>query len=120
MGSDSYEREAGEVYALLRETWEQAIGEVLLHDVIERYRPSVETKRVKVLYDITAEDCGAVETGMTECSRWMRGHDHPPADGTPFPQPAALSKRIDDLDQWVQKIRKRRDGKKQDRPGAAL
>lgn len=119
-GSDSYEREAREVYALLRETWEQAIGEVLLHDVIERYRPSIETKRVKVLYDITEEDCSAVATGMTECSRWMRGHDHPSADGTPFPQPADLSKRIDDLDQWVQKIRKRRDGKKQDRPGAPV
>ncbi len=114
-GVDAYERKAREIYALLRETWEQAIGEVLLHDIIERYRPSIETKKVKVLHDITQDDCAAVETGMTECSRWMLGHDHPSADGTSFPQPAELFKRIDDLDQWVNRIRKRREGKKVDR-----
>jgi hypothetical protein len=49
-----------------------------------------------------------VEEAITECSRWIRGHDQPPADGTPFPKPADLQKRIQDLDDWVQRIRKRR------------
>jgi hypothetical protein len=30
------------------------------------------------------------------------------ADGTPFPQPADLLKRIEELDAWVQGIRKHR------------
>jgi hypothetical protein len=107
-----YERDAREIYALIRETWEQATGEVLLHDVIERYRPSVETKKARVLHDITEEDCAALDSGMTECSKWMRGHDHPPADGTPFPEPTELLKRVDELDEWAQRIRKRREGKK--------
>jgi hypothetical protein len=111
-GADAYEQEARDIYGLLRETWEQAIGEVLLNDVVERYRHSIETKRVRYLHDITEDDCSAVEVGMTECSRWMRGHDHPPADGTPFPQPGDLLKRIEGLEEWVQRIRKRREGKK--------
>ena len=111
-GADAYEREARDVYGMLREAWEQGVGEVLLFDVIERYRPSIETKKVRYLHDITEDDCAAVDAAMTECSRWMRGHDQPPADGTPFPKPAELQKRIEELDGWCQRIRKRRDGKK--------
>ncbi len=105
---DAYEKDARDIYGLMREAWEQAAGEVLLNNVVERYRPSIETQRLKYLHDITEEDCKTVESAMAECSRWMRGHDHPAADGTPFPEPADLSKRIEELDAWVQGIRKRR------------
>jgi hypothetical protein len=111
-GADAYEREAHDIYGMLREAWEQGVGEVLLSDVIERYRASIETKKVRHLHDITEGDCVAVDAGMSECSRWMRGHDHPPADGTPLPKPAELQKCIEELDVWCQKIRKRREGKK--------
>jgi len=40
--------------------------------------------------------------------RWMRGHDHPAADGTPFPDSATLKKRIDDLEAWMNALRLRR------------
>jgi len=106
---EAYETEAQNIYGLLREAWEQAVGEVLLNDVIERYRHSVETQKVRYLHDITKTDCEAMDDAMTECSRWMRGHDHPPADGTPFPTPAELEKRINDLDIWAKAIRKRRE-----------
>jgi hypothetical protein len=109
-GQDAYEREGREIFRLLREAWEQAIGEVLLNDVLERYRPSIETKKVRSLHDITEDDCKAVEAAMTESSRWL--HDQPPADASPFPKPSELLKRIQELDDWVQRIRKRRDGKK--------
>ncbi len=111
-GADAYEKEAREIYGMLREAWEQAVEEVLLNDVIERYRHSIETKKLRQLHDITQEDCTAVEAGMTECSRWIRGHDHPAANGAPFPKPADLKQRIDDLDSWSQAVRKRREGKK--------
>jgi len=110
-GPDAHEREAREIYGLLREAWEQAVGEVLLNDVVERYRPSIETKKVRYLSDIADEDCAELEAGMTECSRWIRGHDRPAANGTHFPKPVDLKKRIDDLDEWSRRIRKRREGK---------
>lgn len=105
---EEYERKAHDVYALLREAWEQAIVEVLLNDVVERYRHSIEAQRVRDLHDITADDCTALDDAMTECSRWIRGHDQAAADGTPLPGPADLRKCIDDLDDWVKSIRKRR------------
>ncbi len=105
---EEYEKEARDIYGLLRETWEQAVGEILLNDVVGRYRPAVETQKVRDLHDITKEDCTAVDDAVTECSRWLRGHDQPPADGTPFPSAQDLKKRIDNLDDWVQRIRKRR------------
>lgn len=81
---------------------------MLLNDVVERYRHSIETQKVRNLHDVTEEDCKAVEGAMAECSRGMLGHDDPPADMTPFPKPADFQKRIQDLDDWVQRIGKRR------------
>jgi hypothetical protein len=106
--SPEYERDAREIYGLLRESWEQGVSEVLLNDVVERYRPSIETTKVRLLHDITEQDCRALEEGMSECSRWIRGHDAPPADGTPFPKPPDLKRCIDNLEAWVKAIRKRR------------
>lgn len=106
---EAYEGQARDLYALLREAWEQAVGEVLLNDVVERYRPSVQTQKVRVLHDITADDCKAVDDAMTECSRWIRGHDAAAADGTPLPSPPALKALIDSLEAWVKGIRRRRN-----------
>jgi hypothetical protein len=107
-GAGAYEAEARDIYASLREAWEQGVSEILLADVVERYRHSIETQKVRDLHDITEDDCKAVDAGMTECSRWMRGHDQAPADGAPFPTPAELQGRINDLDSWVKAIRHRR------------
>jgi hypothetical protein len=104
----SYEADARDIFGQLREAWERATTEVLLNDVVERFRHSIETKRVKDLDDITEGDYKALEAGMAECSRWMRGHDRPAADGTPFPDPEALRTRIEDLATWVKNIRDRR------------
>jgi len=109
VGNEAYEKEGREMYGMLREAWEQAVSEVLLNDVVERYRHSIETQKVRHLHDISQGDCAAVEDAMTECSRWIRGHDQAAADGTPFPQPDELKKRIQDLDDWVKSIRKRRN-----------
>ena len=52
------------MYGLMREAWEQATTEVLLNDVVERYRVSIETQKVRVLHDITEEDCATIEDNM--------------------------------------------------------
>jgi hypothetical protein len=106
---EAYESAAREMYGLLRETWEKAVSEVLLNDVVERYRPSIETQKLRHLHDITPADTEIVEKAMTECSRWIRGHDHPAADGTPVPGPPELRQRIDDLENWVKAVRQRRN-----------
>jgi len=105
---EAYESGARELYGYLREAWEQALVEVLLNDVVERYRPSIQAQRARVLNDITAEDYKLLDDGMTACSRWIRGHDGAAADGTPIPAPVDIKDQIDAIEGWVKAIRKRR------------
>jgi len=113
----AYEREATMIYGYLREAWERGLEEVLLGGVVERYRPGVQTQQVAQIADITAEDCRAVETAMTKCSKWLPGHDQAAAARADIPEPAALKSDIETLENWVATIRKRR--KRSPEPGSA-
>lgn len=105
---DIYEREAKELYGLLREAWERGVEEVLLSGIVERFRPSVETQRLAPLSDINDEDCKAVKDGMTKSSAWLTGHDHAAAARTPVPAPGELKADIEKLEKWVKDINVRR------------
>jgi hypothetical protein len=95
-------------YGLMRETWERALEEILLGGVVERYRESVQTQQVRLISDITAEDCEQLEAGMTKCSKWLPGHDQAGAVNEDIPEPDELKEDIDVLANWVGGIRKRR------------
>ena len=105
---DAYERDAVEIYGFLREAWERALEEVLLAGVVERFRSTVQTRQVALLEDITRDDCRTVESAMTKCSRWLRGHDDAPAARAPVPDPPELNTDIDKLADFLSAIRKRR------------
>ena len=104
----AYEREAKYLYGLLREAWERAVEEVLLGGVVERFRPGVETKHIVSIADITEEDCKALGSAMTKCSKWLPGHDQAAAARAEVPEPDALKTDIETLENWVAAIRKRR------------
>ena len=105
---DAYERMAIDIYGFLREAWERAVEEKLLGGVVERFRATVQTKQVESLADITRDDCKAVTSAMTKCSRWLRGHDKAPAARAEVPEPAELRDDIDTLDEFLDAIRGRR------------
>jgi len=105
---DDYERETREIYGLLREAWEIALGDVLLNGVVERYRPSIETQRARNLHDITPADLETLEKEMTEASRWIRGHAAAAADGTPLPTSEEIKLRVETFEGWVRAINSRR------------
>jgi hypothetical protein len=105
---DQYEKDAKNLYGLLREAWERGLEEVLLGGVIERFRPGVQTQQIIAIADITEEGCKAVEKGMSKCSAWLRGHDQSAAAPAPVPKPAELKADIEELDNWVKAINKRR------------
>jgi hypothetical protein len=105
---DQYEKEAKNLYGLLREAWERGLEEVLLGGVVERFRPGVQTQQITAIADITEEDCKAVEKGMSKCSTWLRGHDQSAAAPAPVPKPVELKADIDELEAWVKAINKRR------------
>ena len=96
------------IYGRLRETWERALEEVLLGGVVERFRNSVESQRVRHLSDITDEDCSALGEGMTKSSRWLAGHDQAAAENVSVPNPDELQEDISALEVWVSRINRRR------------
>ena len=93
---NGYEAIGSRCYGLLRETWERAIEEVVLNDVISRFRPSIETQRLKGV-TIETSDYVTIDEGMSKCSRWMTGHDSSGAIATPFPEPAEIEEDIKQL-----------------------
>ena len=105
---DAYEGEAQFLYGLLRAAWERAVEEVLLENVVERFRSGIQTLHIGKIADINPEDCRALEAAMTKCSRWLPGHDQAAAARAPIPEPADLKADIEALESWVGAIRARR------------
>ncbi|MGZ5126397.1 MAG: AAA family ATPase, partial [Burkholderiales bacterium] len=104
----AYEREAQFLYGLLRAAWERALEEILLEGVVERFRPSVQTKQIIKIADITEDDCRTLDAAMTKCSKWLPGHDQAAAARAPVPESMELKADIDALEKWVGAICNRR------------
>ena len=82
-----YEKEVGHLYGLLRAAWERALEEVLLNEVVERFRPSIQTRRIGKITDICEADCQKIEEAMTRCSKLIPAHDHAPIAKLSVPEP---------------------------------
>jgi len=72
-----------------------------------RFRPGVETQRLKKIGDIQQTDLDAIQRGMTKCSKWEGGHDQPLATNERHPAPDELKKDIDELETWVNAVKKK-------------
>jgi energy-coupling factor transporter ATP-binding protein EcfA2 len=107
-GEKEYAPLANMLYGDVRKTWERAIEEVLLDEVVLRFRETIETQRLRKIGDITQNDLDTIEAGMSKASKWEGGHDHALATNEPMPPPNELNADIDALDEWVKSVRKRR------------
>ena len=104
-------------YCLLRETWERAVEEVLLNDVLQRFRPSVQTLKLKEVI-VSDEDYARVHQGMEKCSALMAGHDTAPAVNHAPPSMDELRDDLDEIDSFVSEISKRRNNTQKARHAA--
>ncbi len=50
----------------------RAVEERLLKGVVERFKPEIQTQKLRKLH-IDPQDLTDIETGMTDCSKWV--HD---------------------------------------------
>jgi ABC-type nitrate/sulfonate/bicarbonate transport system ATPase subunit len=99
-----HRRLTGEAYFRLRLAWERAVEEVLLRNVILRFRKGVETQRLaEVLVDDS--DYVKVDDGMSKCSNYA--HDKASICGVAVPEPDELLADITTLEQWRDQIEQR-------------
>ncbi len=99
-----YQRQIVDAYFRLRMTWERAVEEVLLREVVIRFRKGIETQRLAgVVVDDT--DYAQVYSGMTKCSNYA--HDKALQGGIAFPEPDELLADIMSLDDWRKSIEDR-------------
>ncbi|PZS83734.1 ATPase [Stenotrophomonas maltophilia] len=93
-----------DAYFRLRMAWERAVEEVLLHQVILRFRKGVETQRLAAVV-VDDEDYAQVNAGMTKCSNYA--HDKALMGGVAVPDPDELLTDITALETWRAQVEKR-------------
>lgn len=86
-----------DAYFKLRMAWERAVEEVLLREVILRFRKGVETQRLAGVV-VADEDYDQVHAGMSKCSNYA--HDKALMGGVAVPDPDELLTDIMALETW--------------------
>lgn len=84
--------------------WERAVEEVLLREVILRFRKGVETQRL-VGVSVDDDDYAQVNAGMSKCSNYA--HDKAMMGGVAVPDPDELLADIIALENWRAQVHKR-------------
>lgn len=97
-----------DAYALLRETWERSIEEVLFAGTIMRFSEGVSTQMLKEV-EVSDEDYHSVTAGMTKCSKFS-GHDGAASANVPTPPPDDLHADIEAFEKWRKSVVDRRTG----------
>lgn len=109
---EQYEINTEKCYKKLRETCERSIEEILFADSIERFRPSIETTRLKGV-TFTDDDYKFIERVMSKYSGYV--HDQALVKGGRMPDPDELERDINELDEYITKIRKRNENTSKNR-----
>ncbi len=99
-----HRRQTVDAYFRLRMAWERAVEEVLLGEVVMRFRKGVETKRLAAVV-VEDADYAQVDAGMTRCSNYA--HDKALLGGVAVPDPDELLADIAALEAWRKSTHKR-------------
>lgn len=99
-----HQRQTVDAYFRLRMTWERAVEEVLLREVILRFRKGIETQKLAGVV-VEDGDYARVYAGMAKCSNYA--HDKALQGGVAVPDPDELLADITELDNWREIIDQR-------------
>jgi hypothetical protein len=101
-------------YQELRMTWERAVEEILLSNVVLRFRKGVATQRLAEVV-VDDSDYDKVNAGMSKCSNYA--HDKASIGGAAVPSPEDLLQDICNLETWCEEVKKRSKTTSQKRKG---
>lgn len=99
-----HRKQTMDAYVRLRMTWERAVEEVLLREVVIRFRKGVETQRLAGVV-VDDEDYSKISAGMSKCSNYA--HDKALEGGIAIPDPDELLADINALETWRLEVEKR-------------
>lgn len=99
-----HRKQTVEAYTQLRLAWERAVEEVLLRNVILRFRKGIETQRLSGV-TVEDEDFTKVFDGMKKCSNYA--HDKALIGGIAVPEPDELLADIVALEAWRDAVEQR-------------
>lgn len=100
-----HRKQTVEAYTQLRLSWERAIEEVLLRNVVLRFRKGIETQRLSGV-TVEDDDFAQVFAGMKKCSNYA-AHDKAAIAGVAVPEPDELLVDIMALETWRDAIERR-------------
>ncbi len=105
LGDEAYEGQAKAFCHDIRVLLERVVEHDLLNDVVRRFNPEVQTKKIGALAKITVEDCQFIDAYMTKYSRY----EHSQSEEAPIslPTPDELEKDIGEISKFVFEVRKR-------------
>lgn len=102
-GEEQYSDHAKLWIENLREAWEQLVEERLFNQVVQRFDPAVQTKRLdRVKDNFTAEIAEEIMAGMTETSNWV--HDQSRAINCSPPTTTELKALLDKLEDVAKRL----------------
>ena len=99
-----HRKQTVEAYFRLRMAWERAVEEVLLREVILRFRKGIETQRLAGVV-VEDGDYAKVNSNMSRCSNYA--HDRAFIGGVAVPEPGELLADIQELETWRSEVDKR-------------
>lgn len=105
-----YRREARDIYAHLRMSWERGVEELLFNGVVLRFRKGIETNRLSKV-TIEPDDVETIQSNMGKCSNYT-GHDGAMDTHLAMPLPDEVAADIEALDVWRKDMMDRLNGKK--------
>ena len=94
-GDDTYRSKCTSFYAALRETWERAVEELVLNDVVRRFGTDVGTLRLGGV-DVTDEDFTVIYNNMKRASEFS-GHDQASARQIDMPTKQQMLADLNEL-----------------------
>lgn len=95
-------------YRLLRQTWERAIEETLVGDILTRDDLQVHPKMVRTLVLYTAEDNKTLQRGYGRATELSEVHDESAVINAPAPSMDEMEADLTDLRQWHKGVASRK------------
>lgn len=100
--SDEYRNKVKLWYMLLREAWERAVEERLFKGVVQRFNKAVMTLKLPKV-EVNPALIKEITDGMSESSKWL--HDMAAGMNPTVPKNATLSKELESLENFINKVK---------------